>query len=66
MTRKSDFFKGQVTNQRKWIDEHGGCQAAYVERYGSADDPNHYGNGGEAIWTADMAALRDYELKASV
>ena len=43
--------------ERKWFDDHGGCISAYVERYGSADDPDHYGSGGELIFAADKHAL---------
>ena len=50
-----------IDEQRKWIDEHGGNMAAYVARYGSVDDPNHSGDGGEAIFRADAQALRDLE-----
>jgi hypothetical protein len=46
-----------LVDQYRWFIDHGGCKAAYVERYGSANDPNHYGNGGEAIYEADAAAL---------
>ena len=44
-------------NEVKWFEDHGGCLSGYVERYGSKDDPNHYGNGGEAIFKADYDAL---------
>jgi hypothetical protein len=43
--------------QEEWVAQHGGNEAAYVKRYGSASDPDHYGNGGEAIYAADKAAL---------
>lgn len=48
----------RIADQRRWIDEHGGSQAGYVARYGSRDDAQHYGDGGEAIYAADTAALR--------
>ena len=44
-------------NEVKWFEDHGGCLSGDVERYGSKDDPNHYGNGGEAIFKADYDAL---------
>lgn len=50
-----------IQEQRDWIAEHGGDLAGYVERYGSKDDPRHYGDGGEAIYKADTDALRELE-----
>lgn len=47
--------------QRKWIDQHGGCLAAYIDRYGDLDLPYCYGNGGTAIYNADKGALEDAE-----
>jgi hypothetical protein len=43
--------------EEEWMAEHGGTLAAYIERYGSKDDPEHYGDGGEAIYAADKAKL---------
>ncbi len=43
--------------QRRWIEEHGGNLSGYIARYGSAQDENHYGDGGELIYAADKAAL---------
>ena len=51
----------QIAEQRDWIAEHGGSLAGYVERYGSKDDPKHYGDGGELIYAADVGALRRLE-----
>lgn len=47
----------RIAEQRKWIDEHGGNLAGYVQRYGSKDAPDHYGDGGEAIYAADKGEL---------
>lgn len=46
-----------LEDQREWVVEHGGNLAGYVARYGSKEDPEHYGDGGEAIYEADKAAL---------
>ena len=46
-----------IEQQRKWIDDCGGTLAGYIKRYGSKDDPDKYGYGGEAIYNADMAEL---------
>jgi hypothetical protein len=51
----------QVAEQREWIEEHGRSLSGYIERYGSVDDPKHYGDGGEAIYEADVSALRRLE-----
>ena len=55
---KISVMYSALVRQYKWFDDRGGCKAAYVERYGSVDDPDHYGDGGEAIYEADVAALR--------
>ena len=44
-------------NQRKWFLDHGSSLYAYVERYGSVDDKEYYGAGGEAIYKADKDAF---------
>ena len=51
------WLDGEIDRERKWIAEHGGDLAGYVKRYGTAADPVHYGNGGEAIYKADSDAL---------
>jgi hypothetical protein len=43
--------------QQKWVHDHGATVVGYVIRYGSKNDPDHYGNGGEAIYAADIAEL---------
>jgi hypothetical protein len=53
----------QITEQQEWIRDHGGDLVGYVARYGSADDPKHYGDGGELIYEADAAALRRLERR---
>ena len=47
--------------ERKWFVDHGGCEAAYIDRYGSVDDPDHYGAGREAIYKVDREALDEAE-----
>ena len=47
----------RLLTEEEWMAEHGGTLAAYIERYGSKDDPHHYGDGGEAIYAADKKAL---------
>lgn len=45
----------QIEDQVRWIVEHGADEAGYVSRYGSRNDPDHHGDGGEAIYAADAA-----------
>lgn len=52
-----------LAEERKFFAEHGGCLSAYITRYGSKDDPDHYGDGGEAIYAADRDALRRKEVE---
>lgn len=47
----------EIENQALWILEHGSTRAGYIARYGAANDPNKYGNGGEAIYAADAGYL---------
>jgi hypothetical protein len=54
-------IQNRITEQRQWIEEHGGNLPAYVKRYGSPSDENCYGNGGEAIYNADVGELRRLE-----
>ena len=46
-----------ISEERKWIKECGETLTGYIAKYGSAKDPNHYGDGGEAIYQADQNAL---------
>ena len=58
MNKKSaKFWIKERDSQRRWFADHGCNLWAYVERYGSADDEEYYGEGGEAIYKADKNAL---------
>ena len=52
-----------ILDQEQWIESCGGTLAGYVARYGAADDPGRYGNGGEAIYEADVAYLEELKSK---
>jgi len=54
---KKQSLQSRIADQRKWIEEHGGNEYGYVQRYGSKHDDKHYGDGGEAIFKADHDAL---------
>ena len=47
-----------IIEQMKWIASCGGSRAGYIKKYGSSSDPDHHGDGGEAIFDADQAELR--------
>ena len=57
------WLRKELDAQRQWIFEHGGTLAGYIVRYGSASDPEHYGNGGEAIYAADLERLHNIEFR---
>lgn len=61
--RKIAQWSKILNDQKKWIQLHGGTLAAYIERYGSKRDPEHFGDGGEAIYKADTDALARYQAK---
>lgn len=65
-TRKTELESALYwyDQQKKWVEDHGGSRAAYILRYGSAQDPERYGDGGEAIYEADIAALERAEIRA--
>lgn len=58
----------EIADQEKWIEKHGGNLVGYVERYGSKHDPEHFGDGGEAIYKADvneLMRLREQDLRVA-
>ncbi len=55
------FLRNQIAGQKQWIAEHGETLAGYITRYGSRIDVDRYGDGGEAIYDADTAALAKWE-----
>lgn len=63
MTDTDDAALDLVHREEEWMAEHGGNLAGYVARYGSAADPDHYGDGGEEIYAADRLALAQAEAE---
>jgi len=53
-----------ASEQRDWIRSQGGDLSGYIARYGRASDPDHLGEGGEAIYQADTDQLARYEAEA--
>lgn len=51
------YWSGQVAEQRRWITECGGDLAGYVSRYGDPLMDRCFGDGGSAIFKADLAEL---------
>lgn len=54
-------LRARIREERKWIEDHGRNRAGYIMRYGSFRDAEHSGDGGEAIFEADMNNLRALE-----
>jgi hypothetical protein len=52
-----------AAGQRRWIETHGRDEAGYVARYGDSNAPeeSRYGDGGQAIYAADMDVLVVFE-----
>ena len=61
--KSAKFWIIERDSQRTWFQDRGSSLYAYVERYGSADDEEYYGSGGEAIYKADKDALDAAEKK---
>lgn len=57
MATAMDKLLKEIADQIDWIEAHGRTLAGYVARYGAADDPHKHGDGGEAIYAADVGAL---------
>jgi hypothetical protein len=51
----------RLNEEREWMKQCGGNLAGYIIKYGSKNDPEHHGDGGEAIYEADLAKVRQYE-----
>lgn len=47
----------RLLDQVDWISDHGWTLEGYIARYGAREDPARYGEGGEAIYEADIAEL---------
>jgi hypothetical protein len=52
LQQAAEFFQAEL----KHMAEHGWNVAAYIERYGTTEEPK-MGDGGPLIWEADVAAL---------
>lgn len=59
-----DKLLREIADQIDWIETHGRTEAGYVRRYGAANDPEKYGDGGEAIYAADVRALNNLLTRA--
>ena len=60
-TKRNTWLLKLRADQRQWIDDHGGNVAGYIERYGqpcyNPNSPTWAGEGGEAIYRADVNEL---------
>jgi hypothetical protein len=52
-----------IAAQEKWIEQCGRNLSGYRQRYGDHDLTYCYGDGGEAIYDADTAALARYRAQ---
>jgi hypothetical protein len=59
-------YKKYLREEERFIQENGGDLAGYIAKYGRASDPSHSGDGAEAIYAADMAALEHLRRHAGV
>ena len=57
-TKKQDDQLHKIAAQMEWIRRSGKTLAGYIERYGAATDPDKHGDGGAAIYKADMMELK--------
>jgi len=61
MSRKSDqqaiHLQAQIAQQRRWIMQCGATRSGYRQRYGIAGVGEWTGDGGDAIYNADIAEL---------
>lgn len=57
METKRELHRRLFNEQVAWIEQCGGNEAGYVAKYGRRDDPRRAGEGGEAIFAADIGAL---------
>lgn len=46
-----------IAEQKQWIEQCGGTLEGYIQRYGSKNDDEFFGAGGEEIYAADIAQL---------
>lgn len=66
--QKYHWLKKQIKEQEQWIEEHGGTEAEYIQRYGTEASTNFKGAGGAKIFDADFRALLMWQdrLKATM
>lgn len=57
MKKRIERLRERIADQENWIQSCGGTLEKYVKRNGKGTDPNRHGDGGEAIWMADINAL---------
>jgi hypothetical protein len=50
-------LRSQVAEQERWMESCGGDLAGYIKNCGSKNDTEYSGDGGEAIYAADLNEL---------
>jgi len=61
--RRIAALRNDIAERRRWIDQCGATLPGYVLTYGRSEDADRAGDGGEAIYAADIAALRNAEAR---
>lgn len=56
--RRIAQLEREIQSQVEWIAKCGGTLEGYIKSYGSMNDAEHSGNGGEPIYQADIEHLR--------
>jgi hypothetical protein len=63
---RQSWLLARVDEQRTWIAQCGGDLAGYIRHYGDPGLERCYGDGGTAIYRADMAELERLERDAGI
>lgn len=63
--RARNQVRHAILEQEQWIAKCGGDLAGYVRHYGTKGEPSCYGDGGAAIYAADIQMLERLQRKLS-
>ena len=66
MQKRIERLRKQIADQEQWIEACGLTLEGYVNRYGTATDINRHGDGGEAIWIADLGRLQGLRMELEI
>jgi hypothetical protein len=60
---KADTLYRMIGEQRRWMQDEGETLEGYIERYGDPGMDKCHGDGGTAIYNADLNALQKLETQ---